>query len=296
MPQISKLSSRLPRPVARAPISAWRMLGRFNSMGLSLTVPVYVLGAITFLYFLGPMIGHLPAPINGNLSDANLPMFSPGHLLGTDPLGNDYLSRSLYGGRVSLEVGVGAVAIGFFIGSCIGTVAGYFGSKVDSFLMRVIDVFLAFPSLVLTMCMAAVLGPSERNEIIAVSVFAIPNYARLARAATLKIRNREFVLVGQIMGASPGHMMRKHIFRNIVPGLLTVVPVTIAIAMVIEATLSFLGLGIRPPAPSLGNMIAQGQQYISSEPRLIIVPAIFLALLVTCFNLIGEQLRIRSMG
>jgi peptide/nickel transport system permease protein len=143
------------------------------------------------------------------------------------------------------------------------------------------------------MCIAAFLGPSEHNEIIAIAFFTIPHYARLARAATLKLRERQFVLVGRVMGARPSYINFRHVYPNVVPQLITIFPLTASTAMVIEATLSFLGLGIRPPAPSWGNMLYQGETYISTHPADVLVPAIALALTVWCLNLIGEQLRIR---
>ena len=260
---------------------------------LALYIPLGLFLLMVVACFLGPTIFHLPPASYSNLLNANLPLFSPGHLLGTDPLGNDLLSRTLHGGRVSIVVGLGAMACGFTIGTNIGTIAGYFGGKVDSMIMRLLDVLLAFPSLILAMCIATFLGPSERNEIIAIMFFTIPNYARLARAATLKIREREFVLVGRIMGAKPRYMTLRHVYPNIVPPLITIAPLTVAIAMIVEATLSFLGLGIRPPAPSWGNMIAQGQIYMTTSPQNIVIPAIGLFITVLSLNLIGEQLRIR---
>lgn len=246
---------------------------------------------ILFASFVLPMVVHLPTAIYGNLVEANLPLGAHGHLLGTDSFGNDLFARTLYGGRISIEVGLGATAIGFIVGSAIGTTAGSLGGWVDSLFMRFIDVLMSVPSLILAMCVAALLGPSERDEIIAISFFTIPNYARLSRATTLKLREREFILVGGIMGASRLHTTLRHIYPNVFPGLITVAPLTAATAMIVEATLSFLGLGVRPPAPSWGNMIASGQQFMTTDPRLIIVPAVALLATVLCLNLFAEQLR-----
>ncbi|HVB05031.1 MAG TPA: ABC transporter permease [Acidimicrobiales bacterium] len=260
---------------------------------LALYIPLGALILLVVACFFGPWILHLPPASFANIANSNLPLGSPGHLLGTDQLGNDMLSRTLVGGRVSMVVGFGATLVGFVIGTSIGVVAGYFGGAVETVLMRILDMVLAFPSLILAMTLVVFLGPSERNEIIAISFFAIPNYARLSRAATLKIREREYVLVGRVIGAGPRHIMIRHVFSNVLPSLLTIVPLTVAVAMIIEATLSFLGLGVRPPTPSWGNMIAQGQATMSIAPQDIIIPAVGLFLTVLFLNLTAEQWRLR---
>ena len=266
---------------------------RIKRRDLPLYLPLSAFSLIVLACFFAPWLFHLPPPSFSSLSNADLPLGAAGHLLGTDYLGNDLLSRVLRGGQISIEVGLGATAIGFFIGTSIGTVAGYAGGVVDATLMRILDVVLAFPALILTMCISAFLGPSERNEIIAISFFTIPHYSRLARAGTLKLRGRSFVLADKVMGARPRWIAARHVYPNVFPQLLTIAPITISIAMIVEATLSFLGLGIRPPAPSWGNMLAQGQSYITTQPKNIVIPAVALSLTVWCLNFMGEQLRAR---
>ena len=248
---------------------------------------------IAFACFFAPPLFNIHPAMDGNILDANLPIGSPGHLLGTDQLGDDFLARTLWGGRVSLGVGAGATALGFLLGSNIGLLAGYFGGAVDTVIMRILDVFLAFPALILALCVAAYLGPSERDEILAIAFFTVPSYARLARASTLRLREREFIVAGRVMGCNPWRLSLRHIYPNILPALITVAPLTIAVSMVIEASLSFLGLGVRPPLPSWGNMIASAQDLMSLYPAYIIVPGLFLFVTVFCFNLVGEQVRNR---
>lgn len=271
----------------------FRGLVRRHSGKVALWGPVTIFGLIVLACFLGPWLFNLPAYSDGSLSQANLGLGAPGHLFGTDPLGNDLLSRSFVGGRVSIEVGLGVTLAGALIGSNIGMFAGYFGGRVDTIIMRLIDVQLAFPALILALLISEYLGPSEFHEGIALTVLTIPNYARLSRAATLRIREREFVIAARIMGANRHHISIRHIYPNIIPSLITIFPITIAIVMLVEAALSFLGAGIRPPAPSWGNMIATGQTIIQTTPIDVIVPGAFLFVTVFSLNLIGEQLRMR---
>jgi peptide/nickel transport system permease protein len=286
-------------PIAATPANRKRRSLRLNATRraqLGLWVPVGLLVFIILACFFAPPLFDIHPAMDGNILDANLPFGSPGHLLGTDQLGDDFLARTLWGGRVSLEVGAGATALGFLIGSNVGLLAGYFGGAIDSVVMRILDVFLAFPALILALCVAAYLGPNERDEILAIAFFTVPSYARLARAATLRLREREFIIAGRVMGANPWRVTIRHVYPNIVPVLITVAPLTIAVSMVIEASLSFLGLGVRPPLPSWGNMIASAQDFMNQYPMYIIVPSVCLFVTVFCFNLIGEQIRNRLGG
>lgn len=256
--------------------------------------PAAVLLLILLACSVGPYVFGLAGPNAGTLSDASLPPFSPGHLLGTDQLGNDLLSRALYGGRVSLEVGLGSVAVGMLIGGSLGAIAGYKAGVVESVLMRVFDLFLAFPALVLALVVAGYLGPSEGNVIIAISCFTVPAFARMARATALGLRDRLFIVSARISGGADRYVLLRHIGPNVFPPLLTFGCLTVASAMVIEAALSFLGLGVRPPAPSWGSMIASGQTYLSTDPWMVVVPAAFLFVSVLSLNLLADALRART--
>jgi peptide/nickel transport system permease protein len=256
-------------------------------------IPAAVLTAMLLACFAWPLIGHLPDPNGGSITQAELPLLSRGHLLGTDQLGNDVLSRILYGGRTSIEISVGANLIGLLIGGTLGTLAGYAGGLTDSVIMRIIDVLLAIPALILAMVIAESLGPGQLNVTIAISFFAIPAFARLARAATMRKRQQPFILAARLAGTSSWRILLRHIAPNIVPPLATFSFLGVAVAVIIESGLSFLGLSVRPPAPSWGSMIAQGQNYMSIDPALILVPSCFLFITVVSLNMLGDALRTR---
>jgi peptide/nickel transport system permease protein len=260
---------------------------------LALVVPSVILVVIVGACYLGPAIGNLGPPSVNNLANANLPIGSGGHLLGTDMLGNDLLTRSLFGGRASFEIGFGSIGIGFIIGSFFGLIAGTYGGTTELVIMRIVDILLSLPALIIALAVASALGASLRNEIFAISFFTVPAYVRITRAQVLRQRSREFVLASRIMGGSRFFVAIRHIYPNVLPTLMTFFPLGVGTAMIVEAALSFLGLGIKPPQPSWGNMIALGQSYLSTEPLDVIVPSIFLLLTVTSLNLLAEQLRLR---
>jgi peptide/nickel transport system permease protein len=231
--------------------------------------------------------------VGGSIFDANLRPLSPGHLLGTDPVGNDVLSRLLYGGRASLETALAVNLIGFFLGGTIGALAGYLGGVVDAVAMRGLDVLIAFPALVLALAIADSLGPGQGHTILALSFFAVPVFARNARAATLRLRELTFMTAARLCGTRTWRMLVRHIAPNILPQLLTFGLLSMGAIMVIEGALSFLGLGIALPDPSWGNMIFQGQQSLSATPLLVLFPSAFLFVSVLAFNLVGDALRAR---
>jgi len=266
---------------------------RSRLRGLDLWVPAAVLAAMAVACFLVPLFGHVPGPNAGVLSQTRLPPLSRGHLLGTDTLGNDLLSRCLYGGQVSIEVGLGSVALGLMAGGVLGILAGYKGAIYDSSIMRLLDMILAFPPLVLALAVASYLGPNEQDVIFAIAFFTTPATARLARAQTLKLREREFIVAAELAGHKAWYILRRHVVPNVAPSLLTFGLTLVAVAMIIEAALDFLGLGIRPPEPSWGSMIASGQSYLSTSPWIVFVPTGFLFVTVTSLNLLGNALRTR---
>ena len=208
----------------------------------------------------------MPKPTGGSILEAGLPPLSPGHIFGTDPVGNDVFSRILYGGRVSFEVGLSVTAIGLVIGGLLGTAAGYWGGAVDTVIMRVLDVLIAFPALVLALAIAEGLGPSEMHVIWALSFFSIPAFGRIARSATLALRGQTFMLAARLSGTSRRRMILRHVVPNIMPQLLTFSLLGIGVAIILEGALSFLGLGIPLPEASWGSMIAQGQGTLSGIP------------------------------
>lgn len=213
------------------------------------------------------------------------------HLLGTDQFGRDILSRILWGARISLSVGTISVLMGMAVGTVLGIFAGYKGNYWDYMIMGVMDVFMAIPTLLMGLMVVAVLGPNLVNLTIAIALTVAPRFARIARAPTISIKNRDFVEAGRAMGFSDLRIMAGHIFPNILGELIVMGSLWIATAVRIEASLSFIGLGVKPPTPTWGGMIREGFQNILSEPWISIYPGIFILVTVLAFNLLGDGLR-----
>jgi len=260
---------------------------------LRLWLPAGFLLLLLFACFVWPNIYPVPNPVRGSVLQAGLPPLSPGHIFGTDPVGNDVFSRILYGGQISFEVGLGVNAIGLLIGGLLGVAAGYWGGAADTIISRVLDVLIAFPALVLALAIAEGLGPSELHVIMALSVFSIPAFGRIARGATLALREQTFMLAARLSGTRGWRVIVRHVVPNIVPQLMTFSLLGIGVAIILEGALSFLGLGIPLPEASWGSMIAQGQQTLSASPDLVLIPSAFLFATVLSLNLVGDALRER---
>jgi peptide/nickel transport system permease protein len=213
------------------------------------------------------------------------------HLLGTDHFGRDILSRILWGARISLSVGTISVFLGMVAGTILGVLAGYKGKYWDYLIMGVMDVFMAIPTLLMGLMVVAVLGPNLVNLTIAIALTVAPRFARIARAPTISIKNRDFVEAGRAMGFSDMRIMAGHIFPNILGELVVMGSLWIATAVRIEASLSFIGLGVKPPTATWGGMIREGFQNILSEPWISIYPGFFILVTVLAFNLLGDGLR-----
>jgi peptide/nickel transport system permease protein len=261
---------------------------------LDLIIPGALVGLLLFLCFVWPLFGTVPPPTGGNILDANLPSFSEGHPLGTDQVGNDLWSRLLYGGRNSLEIAFAVNVIGLVVGGLLGAFAAFWGSFVDTVTMRILDVLIAFPSLVLALAIAQSLGPSKLHTIYALSFFSVPAFARLSRAATLRLRERPFMLAARLAGTRAPRILLRHVAPNILPQLATFGLLGVGVTIILEGALSFLGLGVPPPEPSWGNMIFEGQAVLSAEPKLVLLPSAFLFVTVLAFNLLGDALRARG--
>ena len=261
---------------------------------LDVAIPGALIGLLLFLCFVWPLFGTVPEPTGGNILDANIPSFSSGHPLGTDQVGNDLWSRLLYGGRNSLEIAFAVNIIGLVVGGLLGAFAAFWGSFTDTVIMRILDVLIAFPSLVLALAIAQSLGPSKLHTIYALSFFSIPAFARLARAQTLRLRERPFMLAARLAGTRAPRILLRHITPNILPALVTFALLGVGVTIILEGALSFLGLGIPPPEPSWGNMIFDGQAVLSAEPKLVLLPSAFLFVTVLAFNLLGDALRARG--
>ena len=210
---------------------------------------------------------------------------------GTDTLGRDNFTRIIYGGRVSLQVGILAVVVATSLGVTIGLAAGYFGRWTDSVLMRIVDAILAFPPLLLAILMVAVLGPSLRNAMLAIAVGFIPSFARITRANTLSIREKEYVESARALGAGPWHIMFKTILPNTMSPIIVQASLVMSYAILIEASLSFLGLGIQPPRPSWGYMLAAGREFITLAWWLTTLPGFAIFLIVLAWNFVGDGIR-----
>ena len=268
-------------------------LGRRIGAVAELWVPAGFLITMVLACFVWPQIYHLPNPVLGELTQPLRAPLTAGHVLGTDQLGNDVLSRILYGGRISIEVGLGTTSIGMLVGGTLGATAAFFGGLYEIVAMRCLEVLLSVPSLILAIIISTYFGPSELHVIWAISFFSIPAFARLSRANTLRLRERTFMSAARLSGSSGRRILIRHVVPNIVPSLLTFALLSVGVAIMIEAALSFLGLGVPPPAPSWGNMIAAGQVNLRAYPDLTLIPAVFLFSLVLSLNLLGDALRVR---
>ena len=213
------------------------------------------------------------------------------HLLGTDHFGRDILSRIIYGARISLTVGVLSILLGLIIGGSFGLVAGYKGGWVDNTIMRVMDVFMSFPTLIMGLLIVAVLGASLTNLIVAIALTVAPRFARIARAPTVTVKERDFVEAGRAMGFSDIRIMVVHILPNILGEILVMASLWIATAVRIEASLSFIGLGVKPPIPTWGGMIREGFEFILDAPWLSVYPGAVILITVFAFNMLGDGLR-----
>lgn len=215
------------------------------------------------------------------------------HPLGLDELGRDILARLVAGARVSMLVGVSVVLVSALLGLLVGGIAGYAGGWVDTVLGRVIDVLMAFPGILLAIALVAALGPSLRNVVIALATIGWVGYARLVRGQVLKAREFEYVHAARSLGASAPHVLLRHVLPSAYPAVLVQATLGMAGAIVAEASLSFLGLGVQPPTPSWGAMLDAGRGHLMDAPHLTIFPGMAIALLVLGFNFLGDGLRDR---
>jgi peptide/nickel transport system permease protein len=255
----------------------------------------YVGLAILTLLVVAALLAPLLAPhdpTRQNL-DNDLRSYSMENPLGTDKLGRDILSRVLYGGRISLLVGATTVVISLAIGLAIGSLSGYFGGWADQLLMRLVDILMAFPGILLAIAFTAVLGPGLDHVILALCLIGWTSYARLVRGEILTLREREFVQAARALGCKPGRVIARHLLPNLLPPVLIQATFGLAAAIIAEGSLSFLGLGVEPPTPSWGSMLNDGRQFLLVAPNLTTYPGIAIMITVFGLNLVGDGLQDR---
>jgi peptide/nickel transport system permease protein len=217
---------------------------------------------------------------------------SKSHIFGTDDMGRDYFTRALYGGRVSLTVGFLSMIISTVIGTIVGTISGYFGGKVDSSIMRAIDILMSIPTFFLILILNAYLKPGIQNIIIIIGLFSWMGIARIVRAETISVKEREYVMYSKVIGEKPSAIIVKHIVPNIFPTVIVASTLNIANAILTESSLSFFGLGVRQPDSSWGSMLKYAQGYIGEAPHLAIFPGVLILLTVLSFNVLGDIFRV----
>lgn len=254
---------------------------------LGLTILLLLVGISFFSPALTPY-----SPTQQNLETDLLPP-SRDHLMGTDKLGRDILSRVLYGARISLLVGMTTVAISSLIGILVGSVSGYFGGWTDHLLMRLVDILLAFPGMLLAIAFTAVLGPGLDHVILALCLIGWTGYARLVRGEILTLREREYVHAAMALGGSSTRIICRHMVPNLLPPLLIQGTFGMAAAILAEGSLSFLGLGVQPPTPSWGAMLNEGRQFLLVAPHLTAFPGLAIMITILGLNLVGDGLRDR---
>lgn len=249
-----------------------------------------IFGLIALACILAPLLTKYD-PIAQDLLNAGAPPLTSGHLLGTDaPYGRDVLSRLLYGGRADLAIGLGGTGVTIVVGTIIGLISGYFGGWIDSILMRIADVFFAFPFLVLVLAIVAALGPSFLNLFIAIWAVGWVSYARIIRGQTLGAKSNEFVLAARTLGCSNMRIMGRHILPNIISAAVVFAMADAVGNILLAAALGYLGLGIQEPAPEWGTMISDGQNYIVTSWWVPTIPGVAIIIVGIAFSLIGDGL------
>jgi peptide/nickel transport system permease protein len=253
-------------------------------------VALIVLLTFVILAICAPLL-NLADPIKTDPRSKAEGIGTSGHLLGTDQVGRDILSRLIWGARTTLMLGVTAAAISTIVGLILGLIAGYFGGWVDSVIMRIVDVMFAFPSLLLAIVIVAILGPNLRNALLAIAILGVPFYIRLVRAEVLTLRAADFVTAAQTIGSPSAQILSRHLLPNIISPIIVTSSIHIG-GLILEAGgLSFLGLGAQPPSPEWGAMVASGRNQLLLAPHVVLVPSAAIFIVVLAFNLLGDGLR-----
>jgi len=268
----------------------WATVGRRIIRDKISMVCVAILLAIVLSALLAPWL-HLADPYQGSMIRRLRHIGTPGYLLGTDELGRDMLARLIYGGRLSLLIGISPVILAFGIGTMLGLVAGYVGGWVNTAIMRTIDVFYAFPSVLLAIAISGALGAGITNSIVSLTIVFVPQIARVAESVTTGVRNRDFVEAARASGASPFTIMRAHMLGNVLGPIFVYSTGLISVSMILAAGLSFLGLGTKPPEPEWGLMLNTLRTAIYVNPWVAALPGVMIFAVSICFNLLSDGLR-----
>lgn len=283
----------IPESASRSSAAAGRSFGLTGILAAVVREPVALLGLVLVVLYVAValFVSFLPLRDPLQLSSQRLAAPSAGFPFGTDALGRDLLSRVLFGARLSIQVAVLSVAVATFIGGILGLISGYLGGVVDLVIGRVMDVFFAFPAILLALGIVAALGPDPRNVIIAIAVVYTPIFARVVRGPVLALKARDFVEAARAIGATQTRIVVRHIVPNLLSTLIVQVSLALSWAVLTEGALSFLGLSAQPPAPSWGVMLNEGRQYLEFATHLAIFPGLAIMIAVLGFNLLGDGLR-----
>ena len=274
--------------VARPPAKGRSLAARLWRNPLA-RVGMVISAVVVLAAIFGPPLAPYD-PVAINLGDRFQPP-SREHLMGADHLGRDIFTRVLYGARISIQVGIVSVALGTLVGLILGALAGYLGGRFDTMTMAVMDAIYAFPAILLALVLVAVFKPGLVTVMTAIAIVRIPIFARTVRGSVLAEREKEYVDASRSVGQRGHRLITKHILPNITAPLIVVTTTYFATAIVVEASLSFLGLGVPPPAASWGTMLNDGRKYMESAPHLVIFPGLAISLAVLGFNLLGDGLR-----
>jgi peptide/nickel transport system permease protein len=280
--------------IGRKPRSPWRQVLRRLFQNKLAIVGMIIIGVVLVIAILAPVLA-VQDPNEAGIFKVfpRESKLSPSlaHPMGTDDLGRDLLSLILYGSRISIRVGVFAVGFAIIIGASVGAISGYVGGTIDSVIMRIMDIMLAFPTILLALVIVAVIGPGLFNAMLAVGIVSIPTYARISRSTVISQKNNDYVLAARALGARGGRILWTHVFPNTLSPIIVAASLGVATAILDAAGLGFLGLGAQPPTPEWGLLLSRNKNHIFTSPWMVIFPGVSIMFLVLGFNLLGDGLR-----
>lgn len=284
---VERVTEQVNAPVQQTPLrETWRRLKKDKFALLGAAWLIFVTLVSLLAAALAPY-----DPLEVNLRTRLLSIGTPGHLLGTDDLGRDILSRLIWGGRISLIVGFSAVLFAMAVGTLIGLLTGFYGGKLDAIVMRLIDILMAFPAILLAIAIVAALGPGLEHAMLAVAIVGVPYYTRIVRGSVLALREREYIIAAHALGSNHWRIIAAHLFPNSLPPLIIAATLDVGWMIMFAAGLSFLGLGAQPPAAEWGIMLSEGHKFIRLAPHASIIPGLAIFLVVLSLNLLGDGLR-----